>query len=226
MATIIEGDIFDNTREGYVMLVVNAKGRIRTDKRAFGFATKFARQYPDWYEDFKSEVTGHNADAVYGKINQLPVTDKLKALASISMYNPREGADVNLLVSHIYDGADMALQEGQSLTIPYGLGSHFGDLNWNKIYDRIKAIPNLIIVALPGILDEDEEEDEYEDEDEDDGLFDDEGDDEDGDFEQADELCKNEVEYSDEHWMNKKSDEDEPEQPEHVDPFEDSDDRD
>ena len=159
MATIIEGDIFDNTREGYVMLVVNAKGRIRTDKRAFGFATKFARKYPEWYEAFKSEVTGHNADSVYGKINQLPVSDKLTALASISMYNPREGADVNLLVSHIYDGADIALQAGQSLTIPYGLGSHFGDLDWNKIYDRIKSIPNLIIVALPGVLDDDDDDD-------------------------------------------------------------------
>lgn len=163
MATIIQGDLIDSVREGRILQVINAQGRFRTGRSARGFGHELFLAYDNLYDDLQEQLS-HKADENYAETISVTVAPELVVDNAVVMYESHGQVDENLLVRAILTQAKVAEQDGTTLAIPYGLGSGFGQADWDSVYDRVKHITNLLVFQLPV-----EDEDEF-DEDEDDDL--------------------------------------------------------
>lgn len=159
MATIIKGDLIDGAREGRILQVINAQGRFRTGQSARGFGHGLFSAYDNLYDDLRDQLSD-NADENYAKTISVNVKPNLVVDSAVVMYESHGQVDENLLVRAILTQADVAEQAGETLAIPYGLGSGFGKGNWDSIYDRIKHVPNLLIFQLVVVERDDNDEDE------------------------------------------------------------------
>lgn len=160
MATIIKGDLIDGAREGRILQVVNAQGRFRTGQSARGFGHELFSSYDNLYDDLRDQLS-NNADENYAKTISVKVKPNLVVDSAVVMYESHGQVDENLLVRAILTQAKVAEQDGTTLAIPYGLGSGFGQADWDNVYDRVKHIPNLLIFQLP-VEDEFDEDDDDE----------------------------------------------------------------
>lgn len=164
MATIIQGNLIDGAREGRILQVINAQGRFRTGQGARGFGHELFSAYDNLYDDLRDQLSD-NADENYAKTISVKVKPNLVVDSAVVMYESHGQVDENLLVRAILTQAKVAEQDGTTLAIPYGLGSGFGQADWDNVYNRVKHIPNLLVFQLPV-----EDEEEFDDEDDDDLL--------------------------------------------------------
>ena len=168
MATIIQGNLIDSVREGRILQVINAQGRFHMGRSARGFGHDLFTQYANLYDALTDELSD-NPDENYARTISIMVRPHLVIDNAVVMYESRGQVNRNLLVTAILAQAKVAEQDGESLAIPYGIGSGFGKADWDSVYDRVKHIPNLLVFQLP--VDDDDEFDEFdEDEDLDDEL--------------------------------------------------------
>lgn len=154
MATIIQGDLIDSVREGRILQVINAQGRFRTGRSARGFGHELFSSYDNLYDDLREQLSD-KADENYAETISVTVAPDLVVDSAVVMYESHGQVDENLLVRAILTQAKVAEQAGTTLAIPYGLGSGFGQADWDNVYDRVKHIPNLLVFQLP-VEDEDE----------------------------------------------------------------------
>lgn len=157
MATIIQGDLIDSVREGRILQVINAQGRFRTGRSARGFGHELFLAYDNLYDDLQEQLSD-KADENYAETISVTVAPDLVVDNAVVMYESHGQVDENLLVRAILTQANVAEQDGTTLAIPYGLGSGFGQADWNSVYDRVKHISNLLVFQLP-VEDEDEDDD-------------------------------------------------------------------
>lgn len=154
MATIIQGDLIDSVREGRILQVINAQGRFRTGRSARGFGHELFSAYDNLYDDLRDQLSDETYKN-YAETISVRVTPNLVIDNAVAMYESHGQVDEGSLVHIILTQAKVAEQAGETLAIPYGLGSGFGKGNWDSIYDRIKHVPNLLVFQLP-VEDEDE----------------------------------------------------------------------
>ena len=154
MATIIQGDLIDSVREGRILQVINAQGRFRTGRSARGFGHELFSSYDNLYDDLREQLSD-KADENYAETISVTVAPDLVVDNAVVMYESHGQVDENLLVRAILTQAKVAEQAGTTLAIPYGLGSGFGQADWDSVYDRVKRITNLLVFQLP-VEDEDE----------------------------------------------------------------------
>lgn len=154
MATIIQGDLIDSVREGRILQVINAQGRFRTGRSARGFGHELFSAYDNLYDDLQEQLSD-KADENYAETISVTVAPDLVVDNAVVMYESHGQVDENLLVRAILTQAKFAEQAGTTLAIPYGLGSGFGQADWDNVYDRVKHISNLLVFQLP-VEDEDE----------------------------------------------------------------------
>ena len=154
MATIIQGDLIDSVREGRILQVINAQGRFRTGRSARGFGHELFSSYDNLYDDLREQLSD-KADENYAETISVTVAPDLVVDNAVVMYESHGQVDENLLVRAILTQAKVAEQAGTTLAIPYGLGSGFGQADWDNVYDRVKHISNLLVFQLP-VEDEDE----------------------------------------------------------------------
>lgn len=160
MATIIQGNLIDSVREGRILQVINAQGRFHMGRSARGFGHDLFTQYANLYDALTDELSD-NPDENYARTISVMVRPHLVIDNAVVMYESRGQVNRNLLVTAILAQAKVAEQDGESLAIPYGIGSGFGKADWDSVYDRVKHIPNLLVFQLP--VDDDDEFDEDED---------------------------------------------------------------
>lgn len=162
MATIIQGDLIDSVREGRILQVINAQGRFRTGRSARGFGHELFSSYDNLYDDLREQLSD-KADENYAETISVTVAPDLVVDNAVVMYESHGQVDENLLVRAILTQAKVAEQAGTTLAIPYGLGSGFGQADWDNVYDRVKHISNLLVFQLP-VEDEDEVDEDDDDE--------------------------------------------------------------
>lgn len=163
MATIIQGDLIDSVREGRILQVINAQGRFRTGQSARGFGHELFLAYDNLYDDLQEQLSD-KADENYAETISVTVAPDLVVDNAVVMYESHGQVDENLLVRAILTQAQLAEQDNTTLAIPYGLGSGFGQADWDNVYDRVKHISNLLVFQLP-VDDEDEFDEDAEDDD-------------------------------------------------------------
>lgn len=163
MATIIQGDLIDSVREGRILQVINAQGRFRTGRSARGFGHELFSSYDNLYDDLREQLSD-KADENYAETISVTVAPDLVVDNAVVMYESHGQVDENLLVRVILTQAQLAEQDNTTLAIPYGLGSGFGQADWDNVYDRVKHISNLLVFQLP-VDDEDEFDEDAEDDD-------------------------------------------------------------
>lgn len=159
MATIIQGNLIDSVREGRILQVINAQGRFHMGRSARGFGHDLFTQYANLYDALTDELSD-NPDENYARTISVMVRPHLVIDNAVVMYESRGQVNRNLLVTAILAQAKVAEQDGESLAIPYGIGSGFGKADWDSVYDRVKHIPNLLVFQLP--VDDDDEDDDGE----------------------------------------------------------------
>lgn len=154
MATIIQGDLIDSVREGRILQVINAQGRFRTGRSARGFGHELFSSYDNLYDDLREQLSD-KADENYAETISVTVAPDLVVDNAVVMYESHGQVDENLLVRAILTQANVAEQAGTTLAIPYGLGSGFGQADWDSVYDRVKHVSNLLVFKL-SVEDKDE----------------------------------------------------------------------
>lgn len=154
MATIIQGDLIDSVREGRILQVINAQGRFRTGRSARGFGHELFSSYDNLYDDLREQLSD-KADENYAETISVTVAPDLVVDNAVVMYESHGQVDENLLVRAILTQAKVAEQDGTTLAIPYGLGSGFGQADWDSVYDRVKHVSNLLVFQL-SVEDKDE----------------------------------------------------------------------
>lgn len=158
MATIIQGNLIDSVREGRILQVINAQGRFHMGRSARGFGHDLFTQYANLYDALADELSD-NPDENYARTISVMVRPHLVIDNAVVMYESRGQVNRNLLVTAILAQAKVAEQDGETLAIPYGIGSGFGKADWDSVYDRVKHIPNLLVFQLPVDDDDDEDDD-------------------------------------------------------------------
>lgn len=134
--------------EGVIAHQVNCRNRI-----GGGVSGAIIRRYPAVAEDYHRSFREEKAEALFGSLRLIPVTDRLTVAnlyTQMDYGNPARTGRVYTDAERLAACLARLCADHQAVYVPYLIGCGLGGERWDRVAPLLAGLPQLVVCCLPG----------------------------------------------------------------------------